>query len=131
MESIEREREILISKLESERQMRLEAENMSQEKDAIISSLEAELKEMQTQLLLKIDENSESLRQLTSLLLGKGQMSISETLRDAIVPSLREEFEKQKRDLIASYEQLLAEKEAQLNDYKEEYRRLKGRNDDR
>ncbi len=131
MESVEREREILISKLESERQMRLEAEKLSEEKDALISGLEAELKEMQTQLLLKIDENSEALRQLTSFLLGNGPVSISDTLRDAIVSSLRVEFEKQKSDLISSYEQMLSEKDAQLNGYKEEYRRLKERKDDR
>ncbi len=131
MESVEREREILISKLESERQMRLEAEKLSEEKDALISSLETELKDMKTQLSLKMDENSEALRQLTSFLLGNGLVSISDTLRDAIVSSLREEFEKQKHDLIASYEQRLSEKEALLNGYKEEYRRLKERKDDR
>ncbi len=125
----EREMQVLISSLDGEKRMRLAAEKQSREKDARISSLETELKDMKTQLSLKMDENSEALRQLTSFLLGNGPVSISDTLRDAIVSSLRVEFEKQKSDLIASYEQMLNEKDAQLNACKDEIARLKNQSD--
>ncbi len=128
--SEEREMQILISRLDSEKRMRLAAEKLSQEKDARISSLESKMDDLQTQLSLKIDENSEALRQLTSFVLGKGPVSISDTLRDAIVSSLREEFEKQKSELISAYEKTLAEKDAQLNAYREENDRLRNRRDD-
>ncbi len=121
----EREREILISTLDGEKRMRLAAEQQLQAKDSRISILEE-------RLATKIEENSIALKQLTQFMLGNGPVTISGTLKDAITAGLREEFEKQKQELIAAYEKLLADlkrqlvdKDAQLAAYKTENERLR------
>ncbi len=125
----EREREILISTLDGEKRMRLAAERQSQAKDSRISALEEQLASTQTQLAAKIEENSAAVRQLTQYMLGNGPIAISDTLKEAITAGLREEFEKQKRELAKAYERLLADKDAQLAAYKAEVERLRNGED--
>ncbi len=52
---------------------------------------------MQRRLNEKMDEVAETVRQLAQFMMGRGPITLSDSLRDAIVAGVREEFEKKLR----------------------------------
>ena len=61
------------------------------------SALESEKADIQRQLNEKMDEVAATVKQLAQFMMGKGPVTLSDSLRDAIVSGVKEEFEEKLR----------------------------------
>ena len=60
--------------------------------------LKSRNEDMQRRLNEKMDEVAETVRQMAQFMMGKGPVTLSDSLRDAIVAGVREEFESKLRE---------------------------------
>jgi len=61
------------------------------------SDLESQKADIQRRLDEKMDEVAETVKQMAQFMMGKGPVTLSDSLRDAIVAGVREEFEEKIR----------------------------------
>lgn len=129
--SEERAFEILKSQLDTEKRERLSEQKKRRAAELRSEGYEKELSELRRQLTSKIDDQSTMLSQLTQFLMGNGAVSLSDSLKEPIIGSIREEFEKREHalkdanekrmeEMIDAFNRKLAAKDNEIN-------RLKGR----
>lgn len=129
--SEERAFEILKSQLDTEKRERLAEQKKRRAAEVRLEEYEKDLSELRRQLTSKIDDQSAMLSQLTQFLMGNGAVSLSDSLKDPIIGSIREEFEKRERvlkeanekriqEMLDAFNRKLAAKDNEIN-------RLKGR----
>lgn len=89
---------ILTSELRNERSERQEAQKKAillERENAVLKSKHAD---MQRRLDEKMDEVADMVRQMAGYMMGKGPVTLSDSLRNAIVADVREEFESKLRE---------------------------------
>lgn len=127
--SEERAFEILRAQLGEARQERQAEQKKRREAEARSERFEKEVFELRLQLSSKIDEQTAMLSLLSQFMLGNGSVSLSDSIREQIVASIREEFEKREQAMKDHYEEreekLLAEFSCKLAAKDNEIARLK------
>ncbi len=88
---------ILSSNYRSEQEERRKAQKKASLLEQENSVLKSRNEDMQRRLNEKMDEVAETVRQLAQFMMGKGPITLSDSLRDAVVAGVREEFEKKLR----------------------------------
>lgn len=121
----ERIQQALISSRDEEKRRRLATEKELQGEKLRTSKLTEQLDDLQKRLSAKMDETNAAVMQLTQFMLGKGPVTMSDTLREAITEGVREEFEKREKAMKASYERLYVDMQMKLTARDNEIRRLK------
>ena len=89
---------ILSSNYRSEQEERRKAQKRASILEQESSVLKSRNEDMQRQLNEKMDEVAETVRQMAQFMMGKGLVTLSDSLRDAIVAGVREEFESKLRE---------------------------------
>ena len=89
---------ILISELNSEREERRKIQKKFELLEKKNSALKSKNEDMQRRLNEKMDEVADTVRQMAQFMMGKGPVTLSDSLRDAIVAGVKEEFEAQLRE---------------------------------
>ena len=89
---------ILSSNYRSEQEERRKAQKKASLLEQENSVLKSEKADMQRQLNQKMDEVADTVRQMAQFMMGKGPVTLSDSLRDAIVASVKEEFEAKMRE---------------------------------
>ena len=89
---------ILTSKLRSEQDERREAQKKVRLLEQKNSALESEKADMQRQLKASMDEVADTVKQMAQFMMGKGPVTLSDSLRDSIVAGVRDEFEAKLRE---------------------------------
>ena len=95
---------ILSSRVSSAEREKHEAQKKARLLEQKNSLLESEKADIQRQLNEKMDEVADTVRQMAQFMMGKGSVTLSDSLRDAIVSGVREEFEARLRDERAAHE---------------------------
>ena len=88
---------ILSSRVSSAEREKHEAQKKVKLLEQRNSDLESEKADMQRQLKESMDEVTSTVKQMAQFLMGKGPVTLSDSLRDAIVAGVREEFEEKIR----------------------------------
>ena len=89
---------ILSSRVSSAEREKHEAQKKARLLEQQNSVLESEKADMQRQLNEKIGEVAETVKQMAQFMMGKGPVTLSDSLRDAIVAGVKEEFEAKLRE---------------------------------
>ena len=89
---------ILSSNYRSEQEERRKAQKKASLLEQENSVLKSEKADMQRQLNQKMDEVADTVRQMAQFMMGKGPVTLSDSLRDAIVAGVKEEFEAKLRE---------------------------------
>ena len=89
---------ILISELNSEREERRKIQKKFELLEKKNSALKSKNEDMQRRLNEKRDEVADTVRQMAQFMMGKGPVTLSDSLRDAIVTGVKEEFEAKLRE---------------------------------
>ena len=89
---------ILSSNYRSEQEERRKAQKKASLLEQENSVLKSKNEDMQRQLNEKMDEVADTVRQMAQFMMGKGPVTLSDSLRDAIVAGVREEFEAKLRE---------------------------------
>ena len=89
---------ILSSNYRSEQEERRKAQKRASLLEQENSVLKSRNEDMQRRLNEKMDEVAETVRQMAQFMMGKGPVTLSDSLRDAIVAGVREEFESKLRE---------------------------------
>jgi len=89
---------ILSSNYRSEQEERRKAQKKASLLEQENSVLKSEKADMQRQLNQKMDEVADTVRQMAQFMMGKGPVTLSDSLRDAIVAGVKEEFEAKMRE---------------------------------
>ena len=89
---------VLSSRVSSAEREKHEAQKKARLLEQQNSVLESEKADMQRQLNEKIGEVAETVKQMAQFMMGKGPVTLSDSLRDAIVAGVKEEFEAKLRE---------------------------------
>ena len=89
---------ILSSNYRSEQEERRKAQKKASLLEQENSVLKSEKADMQRQLNQKMDEVADTVKQMAQFMMGKGPVTLSDSLRDAIVAGVKEEFEAKLRE---------------------------------
>ena len=89
---------ILSSNYRSEQEERRKAQKKASLLEQENSALKSKNEDMQRQLNEKMDEVADTVRQMAQFMMGKGPVTLSDSLRDAIVAGVKEEFEAKLRE---------------------------------
>ena len=89
---------ILSSRVSSAEREKHEAQKKAKLLEQRNSALESEKADIQRRLNEKMDEVADTVKQMALFMMGKGPVTLSDSLRDAIVAGVREEFEARLRD---------------------------------
>ena len=89
---------ILSSRVSSAEREKHEAQKKARLLEQKNSALESEKADMQRQLNEKIGEVAETVKQMAQFMMGKGPVTLSDSLRVAIVAGVKEEFEAKLRE---------------------------------
>ena len=89
---------VLSSRVSSAEREKHEAQKKARLLEQKNSALESEKADMQRQLNEKIGEVAETVKQMAQFMMGKGPVTLSDSLRDAIVAGVKEEFEAKLRE---------------------------------
>lgn len=89
---------VLSSRVSSAEREKHEAQKKARLLEQKNSVLESEKADMQRQLNEKIGEVAETVKQMAQFMMGKGPVTLSDSLRDAIVAGVKEEFEAKLRE---------------------------------
>ena len=88
------------------------------EKDELISDLRAQIENLNRNLSEKVSQMADMMDKLVAFMMGRGDVTLSDSLRDAVVSGVRAEYETRERKLKEEYsnklEKLSAEFEARL-----------------
>ena len=103
-------------------------------RDKRVEELEAMVSNLNKQLCEKVDQLNDMMQKLMSFMTGKGEVNLSESLREAVVAGVRAEFEAREQKLKEAYanelEKLTADFNARLAAKQDEINQLKGINDE-
>ena len=88
---------ILSSRVSSAEREKHEAQKKARLLEQKNSVLESEKADIQRRLNEKMDEVADTVKQMAQFMMGKGPVTLSDSLRDAIVSGVREEFEEKLR----------------------------------
>ena len=101
-------------------------------RDKRVAELEAMVSNLNKQLCEKVDQLNDMMQKLMSFMTGKGEVNLSESLREAVVAGVRAEFEAREQKLKEAYanelEKLTADFNARLAAQQDEINQLKGIN---
>ena len=101
-------------------------------RDKRVEELEAMVSNLNKQLCEKVDQLNDMMQKLMSFMTGKGEVSLSDSLREAVVAGVRAEFEAREQKLKETYanelERLTADFKARLAAKQNEINQLKGIN---
>ena len=98
---------ILSSNYRSEQEERRKAQKKASLLEQENSALKSRNEDMQRQLNEKMDEVADTVRQMAQFMMGKGPVTLSDSLRDAIVAGVREEFEAKLREEREAHEKAI------------------------
>jgi len=98
---------ILSSNYRSEQEERRKAQKKASLLEQENSVLKSKNEDMQRRLNEKMDEVADTVRQMAQFMMGKGPVTLSDSLRDAIVAGVREEFEAKLREERAAHEKAI------------------------
>ena len=103
-------------------------------RDKQVEELEVMVSNLNKQLCEKVDQLNDMMQKLVSFMTGKGEVNLSESLREAVVAGVRAEFEAREQKLKEGYaselERLTSEFSARLAAKQNEINQLKGINDE-
>ena len=100
---------ILSSRVSSAEREKHEAQKKFKLLEQRYSALESEKADVQRRLDEKMDEMADTVKQLAQFMMGKGPVTLSDSLRDAVVAGVREEFEAKLREKDAAHAKELQE----------------------
>ena len=89
---------VLSSRVSSAEREKHEAQKKARLLEQENSALKSKNEDMQRRLNEKMDEVADTVRQMAQFMMGKGPVTLSDSLRDAIVAGVKEEFEAQLRE---------------------------------
>ena len=102
-------------------------------RDKRVAELEAMVSNLNKQLCEKVDLLNDMMLKRVSFMTGKGEVNLSDSLREAVVAGVRAEFEARERKLKEAYanelERLISDFNARLAAKQNEINQLKGIND--
>ena len=98
---------ILSSNYRSEQEERRKAQKKASLLEQENSALKSKNEDMQRRLNEKMDEVADTVRQMAQFMMGKGPVTLSDSLRDAIVAGVREEFESKLREERDAHEKVI------------------------
>ena len=102
------------------------------EKDNQISDLRAQIENQNRNLSEKVSQMSDMMDKLVAFMMGRGDVTLSDSLRDAVVSCVRAEYEMRERKLKEEFSRqlgrLTSEFEARLAAKDNEIKTLKGEN---
>lgn len=136
LKSEEHSQQILVSQLNAEKRARRAAEKKAHDADLRVSDLTTRNTELESRLEAQLNKVSEMVQQIAAMLMGNGALSLSDSLKEELIGTIRLEFERQtqelkemhekeKRELIASFNAKLAAKDNEIARLRGE----KGKND--
>ena len=125
LKSEEHSQQILVSQLNAEKRARRAAEKKAHDVDLRVSDLTTRNTELESRLEVQLNKVAEMVQQITTMLMGGGSLSLPESLKEELVGTIRAEFdrqiqelksmhEKEKQDLIASFNARLAAKDNEI-----------------
>ena len=96
------------------------------EKDELISDLRAQIENLNNNLSEKVSQMADMMDKLVAFMMGRGDVTLSDSLRDAVVSgvraeyemrerNLKEEFSRQLGNLTSEFEARLAAKDNEIN----------------
>ena len=96
------------------------------EKDELISDLRAQIENLNKNLSEKVSQMADMMDKLVAFMMGRGDVTLSDSLRDAVVSGVRaeyemrerklkEEFSRQLGNLTSEFEAKLAAKDNEIN----------------
>ena len=89
---------VLSSRVSSAEREKHEAQKKARLLEQEDSALKSKNEDMQRRLNEKMDEVADTVRQMAQFMMGKGPVTLSDSLRDAIVAGVKEEFEAKLRE---------------------------------
>ncbi len=99
-------------------------------RDKRVEELEAMVSSLNKQLCEKVDQLNDMMQKLVSFMTGNGEVTLSDSLREAVVAGVRAEFEAREKKLKETYaqelEKLTSDFNARLAAKQNEINRLKG-----
>lgn len=102
-------------------------------RDKRVEELEAMVSSLNKQLCEKVDQLNDMMQKLVSFMTGSGEVTLSDSLREAVVAGVRAEFEARERKLKETYarelEKLTSDFNARLAAKQNEINQLKGIDD--
>lgn len=121
----EHSQQILVSQLNAEKRARRAAEKKAHDADLRVSDLTNRNTELESRLEVQLNKVSEMVQQIAAMLMGNGALSLSDSLKEELIGTIRLEFERQtqelkemhekeKRELIASFNAKLAAKDNEI-----------------
>ena len=96
------------------------------EKDELISDLRAQVDSLSKDLSEKMSQIADMMNKLVSFMMGRGDVTLSDSLRDAVIAGVRAEYEMRERKLKEEFSIRLNEYEARLAAKQNEINALKG-----
>ena len=103
------------------------------EKDNLISDLRAQIENLNRNLSEKVSQMADMMDKLVAFMMGRGDVTLSDSLRDAVVLGVRAEYEMRERklneELSMQLGKLTSEFEARLVAKDNEINALKGENE--
>ena len=96
------------------------------EKDELISDLRAQIENLNKNLSEKVSQMADMMDKLVAFMMGRGDVTLSDSLRDAVVSGVRAEYEMRERklkeeffrqlgNLASEFEARLAAKDNEIN----------------
>jgi len=89
---------VLTSRVSSAEREKHEAQKKVRLLEQKYSALMSEKEDVQRRLNEKMDEVADTVRQMAQFMMGKGPVTLSDSLRDAVVAGVKEEFEAKLRE---------------------------------
>ena len=100
------------------------------EKDELISDLRAQIENLNKNLSEKVSQISDMMDKLVAFMMGRGDVTLSDSLRDAVLSGVRAEYEMRERKLKEEFsrqlDRLSSEFEVRLAAKQNEINALKG-----
>lgn len=85
------------------------------EKDELISDLRAQIEHLNRNLSEKVSQMSDMMDKLVSFMMGRGEVTLSDSLRDAVISGVRAEYETRERKLKEEFSCQLDRHAAEFN----------------
>lgn len=130
LKSEEHSQQILVSQLNAEKRARRAAEKKAHDADLRVSDLTNRNMDLESRLETQLNKVSEMVQQITAMLMGGGVLSLPDSLKEELIGAMRVEFERQKQELKDMHEkekqELIASFNAKLAAKDNEIARLKG-----
>ncbi|WP_165157784.1 IS66 family transposase [Parabacteroides sp. ZJ-118] len=103
LKSEEHAQDILVSRLDAEKRARRVAEKKAHDAELRVSALLDKVQDLQSKLDEQLCKVTELVSQTAALFMGNGAVILSDSLKESLVGAVRNEFESQKRELVASF----------------------------